>query len=65
CCDEIESFLKKIGLWISLEDKAVSKDDIATIAADSLNLRNYTLHPKIANFEEISNLIKKSFIRNK
>ncbi|MFW9773835.1 MAG: iron-containing alcohol dehydrogenase, partial [Candidatus Thorarchaeota archaeon] len=65
CCDEIESFLKKIGLWISLEDKAVSKDDIAAIAADSLNLRNYTLHPKIANFEEISNLIKKSFRRNK
>ena len=65
CCDEIESFLKKIGLWISLEDKAVSKDDIGAIAHDTLELRNYTLHPKIANFEEISNLIEKSFERNK
>ncbi len=65
CCDEIESFLKKIGLWISLEDKAVSKDNIRAIANDTLNLRNYTLHPKIANFEEISNLIEKSYTRNK
>ena len=64
CCDEIESFLKKIGLWISLEDKGVSKDTIGAIAADTLNLRNYTLHPKVANFEEISSLIKQSFKRN-
>jgi alcohol dehydrogenase class IV len=64
CCDEIELFLKKIGLWISLEDKAVSKDNIEAIAHDTLNLRNYTLHPKKANFEEISDLIKKSFRRN-
>ncbi len=64
CCDEIESFLKKIGLWISLEDKAVSKGNIGAIANDTLNLRNYKLHPKIANFEEISNLIEKSFRRN-
>ncbi len=64
CCNEIDSFLKKIGLWISLEDKAVSKDKIKAIADDTLKLRNYTLHPKIANFEEISNLIEKSFRRN-
>ncbi|MFX0022526.1 MAG: iron-containing alcohol dehydrogenase [Candidatus Hermodarchaeota archaeon] len=65
CCDEIESFLKEIGLWISLEDKGVSKNDIDAITTDTLKLRNYTLHPKIANFEEISNLIKRSFKRNK
>ena len=64
CCKEIELFLKKIGLWISLEDKVVSKDDIAAIANDTLKLRNYTLHPKIANFEEISNLIEKSYRRD-
>ena len=65
CCDEIESFLKKIGLWISLEDKAVPKDKIEAIAKDVLKLRNYTLHPKIANFEQISNIIEKSFRRSK
>lgn len=64
CCDEIELFLKKIGLWMSLEDKAVSKDDIAAIANDTLKLRNYTLHPKIANFEEISEIIEKSYRRD-
>jgi alcohol dehydrogenase class IV len=65
CCDEIESFLKKIGLWISLEDKGLSKDKIGAITNDTLNLRNYTLHPKIANHEEISNLLQKSFQRDK
>jgi alcohol dehydrogenase class IV len=64
CCDEIDLFLKKIGLWISLEDKAVSKDNIGAIARDTLNLRNYSLHPKIATFKEISNLLQKSFKRN-
>jgi alcohol dehydrogenase len=64
CCNEIELFLKKIGLWISLEDKSVSKDDITAIASDTLKLRNYTLHPKIANFEEISNMIEKSYRRD-
>jgi alcohol dehydrogenase len=64
CCDEIESFLKKIGLWLGLEDKAVSKNEIEAITNDTLKLRNYTLHPKQANFEEISSLIKNSFRRN-
>jgi alcohol dehydrogenase class IV len=63
CCDEIESFLKRIGLWIGFEDKGMSKDDIGAIASDALNLRNYTLHPKVANLEDISDLIKKSFRR--
>ena len=64
CCNEIDLFLKKIGLWISLEDKAVSKEKIEAIANDTLNLRNYTLHPKIANFEEISSILEKSFKKN-
>jgi len=61
CCDEIESFLKDIGLWISLEDKAVSKDIFDAIINDTLKLRNYTLHPKLANFDDISYLIEKSY----
>lgn len=65
CCDEIELFLKKIGLWINLKDKEVSKDKIDAIANDTLKLRNYSLHPKIANFEEIVNLIEKSYRRDK
>lgn len=64
CCDEIESLLKKIGLWVGLEDKAVSKDDIGEICNDALNLRNYKLHPRLATYEDISNLIIKSFRRD-
>jgi alcohol dehydrogenase class IV len=46
CCDEIETFIKKIGLW-----------------SDALNLRNYTLHPKIANHDDLINLFEKSYKR--
>ncbi|MFX1502818.1 MAG: iron-containing alcohol dehydrogenase [Promethearchaeota archaeon] len=64
CCDEIELFLKKIGLWISLEDKSVSKDDFKAITDDALKLRNYTLHPKIANSDDIFSLLERSYKRD-
>jgi len=64
CCNEIESFLGKIGLWISLEDKNVSRKDIGAIADDTLNLRNYTLHPRLANSKAVVRIIEKSFRRD-
>lgn len=62
-CDEIDSFLKKIGMWMSLEDKNVFENEIETIANDALKLRNYTLHPKVANLEDIIILLKRSYRR--
>lgn len=62
-CDEIDLFLKKIGLWISLEDKNVPKNELKAIADDSLKLRNYSLHPKIPNLEEVNDIIKNSYNR--
>lgn len=57
-------FLKKIGMWMDLKGKRVSKDTLEAIAQDSINLRNYTFHPKVANFEEVNFLLKKSYNRN-
>ncbi|MFW9946749.1 MAG: iron-containing alcohol dehydrogenase [Candidatus Odinarchaeota archaeon] len=62
-CDEIDLFLKKIGLWISLEDKNIPLSELKAIANDSLKLRNYSLHPKIPNLEEVNDLIKNSYKR--
>ena len=60
-CDEIDLFLKKIGLWINLKDKNVSESELKAIAEDSMKLRNYIVHPKVATLEDIYELIKRSY----
>jgi alcohol dehydrogenase class IV len=60
-CIEIEKFLKKIGLWISLEDKNVSEGDLKKIGDDTLEIPNYKFHPKVPNLEEINDIIKRSY----
>lgn len=59
-CDEIDNFIKKIGLWISLEDKDVSKDDLKAIVDDSMNVPNYSFHPKVATLKDIDEIVRKS-----
>ncbi|MFX1314602.1 MAG: iron-containing alcohol dehydrogenase [Promethearchaeota archaeon] len=63
CCDEINSFLKEIGLWIDLKDKNVPESKLKDITQDALKLRNYTLHPKLASFKDINDLLVRSFSR--
>ncbi len=60
-CDEMDDFIKKIGLWISLEDKDVSESDLKAIVDDSMNIPNYTFHPKLADLKDIDELVKKSY----
>ncbi len=60
-CDEMDSFLKEIGMWMDLEEKHVPKNLFEAIAQDSIKLRNFTLHPKVANFDEIYKLLEKSY----
>ena len=60
-CNEIDDFLKKIKLWISLEDKNVPESDLKAICDDSIKIPNYTFHPKVPDLEEIYDLIKRSY----
>lgn len=60
-CNEIDDFLKKIGLWISLADKNVLESDIKTIGDDSIKIPNNKFHPKVLDLEEINDLIKGSY----
>ncbi|MFW9952634.1 MAG: iron-containing alcohol dehydrogenase [Candidatus Thorarchaeota archaeon] len=63
CCDEINSFLKEVGLWMNLNDKNVPENILEDITQDTLKLRNYTLHPKVANFEDVNKILKRSYSR--
>ena len=60
-CDEIDNFIRKIGLWISLEDKDVSEDDLKAIINDSMNIPNYSFHPTVATLEDIDEIVRKSY----
>ncbi|TFG22051.1 MAG: iron-containing alcohol dehydrogenase [Promethearchaeota archaeon] len=60
CCNEMDNFLKKIDMWQSLKDKNLTESKLKAISEDTMKLKNYTVHPKVATHEEIENLIRKS-----
>jgi len=62
-CNEMDIFLKKIGMWMDFKDKNVPKNILKAIGDDTIKLRNYTLHPRVATLEEINNLLKRSYKR--
>ena len=62
-CDEMDKFLKEIGLWICFKDKNVAESDLKAIADDTLELPDYMVHPRVGKYEDFFELIKKSYSR--
>lgn len=62
-CDEMNKFLKEIGLWISLKDKNVAESDFKAITDHTLELSDYMVHPRVGKYENFFELIKKSYSR--
>lgn len=62
-CEEIDSFLKKIGLWIGFEDLNVSKEEIREIADCGQVLGDYLNNPKVASIEEMYELLMACYER--
>lgn len=63
CCEEIDGFLKKIGLWIGFKDLNVSKEEISSIADDGQVLPDYKNNPKVATIAEMHEMLIKCYIR--
>lgn len=57
CCVLIDQFLKKIGLWIGLEELGVTDDDIRQIADCGQVLGDYLNNPRIATIEEMYEML--------
>lgn len=64
CCDEIDKFLKRIGLWIGFKDINVSKEEIKTISNAGQVLGDYKNNPKIATIDEMYKIMMASYERN-
>jgi alcohol dehydrogenase len=56
-CVEMDRFLKKIGMWLSLEGLGVSEAEIKEIADHSLALPDYQNNPRIASRDEIFSML--------
>jgi alcohol dehydrogenase class IV len=62
-CEEVDQFLKKIEMWLSLEGLGVTEDDVVAIADNSRVLPDYKNNPRIASRDEIYEMLKRSFRR--
>jgi len=62
-CDEVDKFLKEIGMWLSLEELKVPEDELDELAEACLVLPDYKNNPRVANLDEIRELLEKSYKR--
>jgi alcohol dehydrogenase class IV len=62
-CAAMDSFLKKIDMWISFETLKVSRNDLEAIADNSRVLPDYKNNPRIASRDEIYSMLTASYRR--
>lgn len=62
-CEEIDNFLKQIGMWLSLEGLGVPESEIPYIADHSRDLPDYKNNPRIADKDEIYEMLLRSYRR--
>ena len=63
CCEEIDLFLKKIGMWTSLKTLGVTFEDIREIADAGQVLADYKNNPRLASIDEMHEILMKSYER--
>ena len=62
-CEALDHFLKRIGMWLSLEGLGVSWEEVEAIADHSRVLPDYKNNPRIADREEIYGILERSYRR--
>jgi alcohol dehydrogenase class IV len=62
-CEEIDRFLKSIGMWLSLDGLGVTHQDVIAIAGNARVLPDYKNNPRIANRDEILAMLNASLTR--
>lgn len=62
-CEEIDSFIKNIGMWMSLKDANMPEEEIPLLAKASMVLPDYKANPRVATDAEMLELIKESYYR--
>jgi len=60
-CSVVDDFLKKIGMYLSLEDLKVPENETEEIADHTMELPDYTNNPRLATRDEVFAILKKAF----
>jgi len=62
-CEEIDKFLKEIGMWLSLEGFKVPESELPQLAEQCLVLPDYKSNPRVASLEDVGKILKSSYKR--
>jgi len=62
-CEEIDKFIKSVGMWMSLKDANMPEEEIPDLAKASMVLPDYEGNPRVATPDEMLDLIKESYYR--
>jgi alcohol dehydrogenase class IV len=63
-CEGLDGFLRKIGLWIGLEDKGVPAEELPALARQSMVLPDYEANPRVVGSEaEMLELLQQCYRR--
>ncbi|MHC4148134.1 MAG: iron-containing alcohol dehydrogenase [Planctomycetota bacterium] len=62
-CEEMNKFLKKIGMWLSLKSLEVPENELPGLAEQCLVLPDYKSNPKVASLEDVGEILKSSYKR--
>lgn len=63
-CEELDCFLKEIGMWLNLKGLNVTLNDVEVIADNSRVLPDYKNNPRIADRDDIFEMLRNSFERS-
>jgi len=60
----LDGFLKKIGMWMSLEEKGVPEGELPALAKQSMVLPDYENNPRVVESEaEMLELLQQCYRR--
>lgn len=59
--EAVDRFLKDINLWTRLEDLGIPEGEVRRLAEASLVLPDYRNHPRVADVDEVFDILTKSF----
>jgi alcohol dehydrogenase class IV len=62
-CEVLDAFQKKIGMWLSLKRLGATMEEVVSIADNSRVLPDYKNNPRIADRDEIYQMLVKSYER--
>jgi len=62
-CDELDTFLRNIGLWMGLEEKRVPEEELQALAQQCRVLPDYMNNPRVASETEMFELVRQCFRR--